>query len=403
MAVIDLDLSPADDQPAPRRFGRLGAVVVLCGLLLLVGPDVRVKPWITGVAQIPIRTGAWLSVSGDTLLVSGATQIAAFELGTGHERWRTDTGVVGGELLHHNGLLIASGADPAALNAGRFRARSAVIDRDTGTVLWWADGAISLHNGMIVLYLDGTVSLLREDGAKVWTVDGHGIVPVLDDAAATIVTLDKSTGELVERVLPSLIERRRASVPGADGVDGMWLYDGTLSLFDREGDILRFDTSTLTLLPPETADRFRVDCGRVWCMISEHTLVDKKTGATVHETSNWEYALSTDAGVVGLGILVGDGEPTLVRELYDFRSGASTDMDGWVALNLPPGAPVRSPGRAILLSQPGVGTSYLSLFDDTGLHRLGRLPVPNLAQCTLTKQILACRVGADLVRIWRLP
>jgi hypothetical protein len=77
-----------------------------------------------------------------------------------------------------------------------------------------------------------------------------------------------------------------------------------------------------------------------------------------------------------------------------------------MALNLNPGAPISAPGRAIVLADRGDKSTYVAIFDDTGLHRLGLLPVTNMAQCVLADlaggRSLACRIGADLVRIWRL-
>jgi hypothetical protein len=402
MAVIDLDLSPetAPDSPTKGK-GRLAAVIVLCGLLFL-GSDARVRPWAQDLARIGIRPGSVIQVAGADLLVSGGSLVIAYDLATGHERWRTRTDLTGGDLWYSDGLLLASGADPRGLESGQFQPRTVAIDQASGTVLWRTDGNVIVEGGLLVLYAESSVSLLREDGTKVWTLDGHGIAPAIDNRATIVATLDKQTGELVERVLPSLIELRREVLPGAQGADGMWFYDGTLNVFHAQQDVHRYDAHTLMSLPADPPEAFRVDCGRVWCMINENRLVDKATGAVLYETHGWQYAISTDAGVLGLGILVGGGEPTLVRELFDTRSRTAIDMKGWVALNLNPGTPVTAPGRAILLAYRGEKASYLAVLDDAGLRQLGLLPWRDLAQCSLSGQMLACRVNADLVQIWRL-
>jgi hypothetical protein len=408
MAFIDLDLrEEGESRPHAKGGSRAAAVIVLCGLLILGAPERRPAPWAQDVALIGIRPGSVLSVAGDALVISGnGNEVIAYDLATGHERWRTDTGLSGGDVWQFHDVLLASGADPAGLDAGEFRPRSLALDRATGRILWSVNGGIASEGGLLVLYDREGISLLRDDGTKVWTLEAHGIMPVIDPSAAIVATLDKQTGELVERAIPSLLEVRRAILPGAQGADGMWFYDGTLNVFHAEQDVLRYDSATLQPLPPEQLDSFRVDCGRVWCMISEGRLVDKATGAVVHEMHNWEYAITNDAGVLGLGILVGDGEPTLVREIFDPRTGKATDLRGWVALNLNPGSPVSATGHTILLAYRGANSSYLDVFDDHGRRRLGVLPTNNLSQCALGElpraTMLACRVGAELVRLWRL-
>jgi hypothetical protein len=409
MAVIDLDLRNDEEPSPPARGARLlAAVVVLCGLLILGAPERPPVPWAQEVARIAIRPGGVLNVAGDLLIISGAQELMAYDVASGRERWRTDTRISGGEVWAFQDLLLASGADPKGLDEGQFRPRSVAIERATGRVLWRVDGSITSLRGLLVLYGEAMIALLREDGTKIWTLDGGGITPAIDQKTNIVATLDKRTGELVERVMPSLIELRRAILPGALGADGMWFYDGTLNIFHADQDIFRYDAATLQALPQEPIDTFRVDCGRVWCMISEGELVDKATGAVVYETRNWEYALSNDAGVLGLGILIGDGEPTLVREIFDPRTGTATDLEGWVAVNLVSGAPVSATDPRVLLAYRGEKASYLDIFDDHGLRRLGVLPTRDLAQCALSgpdasqETMLACRVGAELVRLWRL-
>jgi PQQ-like domain len=403
MSVIDLDSAPqAAPQPPTTGKGRLAAVVLLCGLLFLGAAEAKVVPWALDVAQVGILEGSLIHVSGPDLLISGSGRVIAYDLASGRERWRTETGLVGGDLWHIGDLVIVLGADPRALDGGTYLPRTVGIDQATGAVRWRADGNVVLEGGLLLLYGDSAVSLLREDGSKVWTLDGRGITPAIGERATIVATLDKRTGELIERVLPSLAELRRAILPDAQGADGMWFYDGTLNIFHSERDVQRYDTATLTRLLGPPPEEFRVDCGRVWCMINENRLVDKATGAVVYQTKGWEYAVVNDAGVLGLGLLIGDGEPTLVREIFDPRSGTATNLKGWVALNLNPGAPVQAPGRAILLAYRGEKSSHLALFDDTGLHQLGPLPLRDIAYCALSGELLACRVGAELVRIWRL-
>jgi PQQ-like domain len=403
MAVIDLDLSPRASPQAPARGRRrVALVILLCGLLFLGAAEVKLKPWAIEVARIGIVPGSLIHVAGDDLLISGGGRVIAYDLVTGRERWRTETQLLGGDLWHLGGLVVVLGADPRALDSGRYLPRTIGIDQATGAVLWRVDGPVVLESGLLLLYGEAAISLLREDGTILWTLDGHGIRPVINDHGTIVATLDKQTGELIERVIPSLIELRRAILPDALGADGMWFYDGSLNIFHAEQALQRYDTATLARLPGPPPEEFRVDCGRVWCMINEHRLVDKATGAVVHQTKDWEYAIATDAGVLGLGLLIGDGEPTLVREIFDPRTGRVTNLQEWSALNLNAGAPVSAPGRAIVLARRGETASYVAVFDDNGLHVLGLIPSRDIAQCALSDQALACRIGADLVRIWRL-
>lgn len=403
MAVIELDLS-ADPEPGPPawRASRVAAVILLCGLLFAGAPEVVPKPWAQEVAQIRVPPGSGLTVSGADVIISAAREVVAYALATGQERWRVNTGLSGGDVWPHNGLLIVTGPDPAGLEAREFRPRTIAIDQATGHILWRLNGGVYPQADLMVQYRETMISLLRDDGTTVWTVDGHGVNPVIDEQATIVATLDKATGELVERLLPNLIELRRAILPAAQGADGMWFYDGTLNIFRGETEPIRYDAATLTQLAPAPENDFRLDCGRLWCMLGAKRLVDKATGAIVHLTRDWEYAISNDAGVLGLAVLVGDGEPTPVLEIFDPRTAAVTDLTGWVALNLNPGAPIHSPGGTVLLALRAQNSSYLAVFDDRGLHHLGVLPTRDLSHCALTTSMIACRAGADLVRLWRL-
>jgi hypothetical protein len=129
----------------------------------------------------------------------------------------------------------------------------------------------------------------------------------------------------------------------------------------------------------------------------------KESGEKIFEVTDWDLVLRTDVGLVGLGFAQNEG-PMRVQGVFDPRTGRQLEIKDWSVFDAdfrdPRPAPIKGP--VYVWSYQNL-LDYFGILKSDGVRTLGVLPhLGELRQCAVTASHVACLVGANLVRIWRL-
>jgi len=202
------------------------------------------------------------------------------------------------------------------------------FDRDTGAVLWKAEGAprsvISARNqSLLARSLDGTVtSLVPETGAARWSVQSgvKGDLPafagkdrVVVAGEGGVVAFDPSTGRSLWSTPPEAIATAPPAIAGSCLAVGE--ADGTLRCRDPQTGETRwaFRTRTALLAPPVADER-----GHLYLGTTDRRVLSLDAG---HGKRRWKWDVGADVqSTVALS-----GDKVLVASfdavLYAFHSG----------------------------------------------------------------------------------
>jgi hypothetical protein len=132
-------------------------------------------------------------------------------------------------------------------------------------------------------------------------------------------------------------------------------------------------------------------------------LTHKETGEKIFEATDWDMVLRTEVGLVGLRFAQNEG-PMRVQGLFDPRAARVVEIENWSIFdaNFRDPRPAAIKGPVYVWSYQNV-LDYFGILKSDGVHTLGVLPhVGELRQCAAAAPHVACMVGANLVRIWRL-
>ncbi|GIH11073.1 hypothetical protein Rhe02_91400 [Rhizocola hellebori] len=422
----DLDLLE-EPPPRPSRFGKrwrpwaaAGAVLVLLSTLGSAGS--RPVASIQLVAQFEVHDATRLEVIGDSLLVAEPDRLTSYVMGSGQRRWQVQTGLSDVFLARDDDMVILNGTlGPAKMNLPPPQA-SMAVDIATGEVRWRITGYIDvLEDALIAYQYSGPSEVpdqLNESGITVYSRDGRRALwstpqsrvgPAVNVERSIVTTLDRETGELTDHKLHTGEVINRYTFPELIGANGFFYDRGRAVFFFDDGRQLSFDGITLHPNPDSMHDLRQdpIDCGQVWCNYKAdgpgYFMIDKASGKKVYEASDWDIIVRTEIGLLGIRYPQGDG-PMRALGMFEPRTGKELEVKGWSLLDLAfnDPLPVISKGPIYLWSYQNT-LDYFGILKADGVRTLGVLAhTDELRQCTVAAPNVACLVGSNLVRIWRL-
>jgi hypothetical protein len=428
---LDRDLDFVDEEPPPRP-SRLGnrwrpwaaAGIAVAILSTLGNAEFRPDSGVELIAEFEVHNSAQLEAVGDALLVAEPELLSSYEPTSGERRWQVRTGLFDPYVTVDGEVAMLSGSPDRRNGPQRPTQASVAVEIATGEVRWRIPGYVEALDEVLIAYIysdgealleeqqfDLIVEIYSRDGQrKLWSTPPSSTGPAVNPERLILSTLDKATGELVERSLLTGAVVNRYTFPELVGADGFFYNRSRAMFFFEDGRHVEFDGINLRtefddrrpFTQPES-----LDCGEVMCQYrmddSGFFLTDKRSGRKLLEVADWDVIMRTEVGLVGLRFPQNEG-PLHVQGMFDPRTGKELEIEGWSVFD----ADVRGP-------QPGSvkGPVYVTSYQNTldyfgilkrdGVRTLGVMKHDGeLRQCAVAAPHVACVVGANLVRLWRL-
>ncbi len=423
---LDRDFDAIEEPPPrPSRFGRRWRPWAAAGLVAVVlatlgSAGLRPSSPLELVAEFAAHPTAQLISVGSRLLVHEPDLLRSIELSSGKVTWQTRTDIKEGYLGLRGDLLILTGHSGLITRDGPPPSASMAVEAATGVIRWQIPGNVEMHDDFMISYeaaelppqdIKTTITVYSTDAKPIWSIPPGQGISAPNIVRSLMGTLDPATGELVERNLRTGEETNRYTFPELKGAEGLYYNDSVAFIFFNNGRTLSFDGISVT--DPVTHDLGfggpePFDCGQVWCRQKADGpgfyLTDKVSGRKVYEISDWEIIARVESGILGLRYPNMEG-PVPALTHFEPGSGKVTELRGWSMLSLR-----FLEARTPVVEGPAYMWSYKNELDYFGILRQGAVSIigvlPHTGElrfCQVDAPYLACMIGADLVRIWRLP
>ena len=399
-----------------RRRAWIAAGLAVAILSILGNAEFRPDPGMKLVAEIPTDNTARLMAIEGQLIVIGAGSLISYEPSTGQQRWSVQTGLFEAYAIPKDGLLFVSGSMSRSRMDFEVDQASMAIELSTGEVRWRVPGFVEVVDDLLVAYSsplysemgERTVSIYTREAKLIWTTPAGPVVPALNVERSIMGTVNRDTGELIEYELATGTVTRKYTFPELAGANGLYYDNGRALFYFADGRQLRFDGITVTAMPDEPMFGYPepMDCGVVWCRHNADSpgyhLVDKNSGKKIFDTDDWEVIVRTPTGLLGARYPQSDG-PMPALSVFNPSTGAKLELTGWSALDIVFGGPQLPITDPVYLWSYKNELDYFAVLRGDGPYTVGVLPhTAELRDCAVVAPQLACIIGADLVRIWRL-
>ncbi len=414
--LIDLDLYEEPKELAPPRRMSASASPVLraiaaaltVALLLATGSaGGKPRPGVQQVADIAVPAEATLAALDGNLYLLQPGVLIALDPRSARQRWRVETDLSREFIRGEGDLIIVTGTQVTA-SLQRSPVRSLAIDVRTGEVRWSLTGDLTIADGYFVVHeisfagieAPGQVTVYDRAGKQIWSIPKEASwSSTVDSRRQTVFTLDPGTGELVEYRLDNGAVASRAVVPELVGAGGIGSYEGDVFVFFPSGGTLIREESGAFIAQGGDGKEESADCGMLWCVYSFGIkLIDKATGELVHHGQDWEMAISTDFGVIGIhGVY--DYQPKAVS-FVEPRSRRVQRLTNWSPVGPPADSRVVRWHGPLFFVANAPPRTYFGVLDSTSIRIAGSVPYEHLPQCAATVYLVVCRVSPKNVRAW---
>jgi hypothetical protein len=429
---LDRDFDFADPEqelpPRPSRFGSrwrpwVAAGVAVASMLMLGNAEFRPDSGVDLVAQFEVHSLAQLEVVGDALLVAEPELLSSYEPSSGERRWQVRTGLFDPYLIADGDLVRLSGSLNRNNGVPQPAQVSMAIEVASGEVRWQIPGYVEALDEVLIAYVysgdntvidqqsDLVVEIYSRDGRrKLWSTPPSGTGPAVNPERSLLTTLDNTSGELTEHNLLTGAVVNRYTFPELVGANGFFYNRNRAMFFFEDGRQVQFDGINLTtdfddrgpFMQPEP-----MDCGSVICQYrmdgSGFFLTDKETGRKILEVTDWDVIMRTEVGLLGLRFPQNEGPLRLVG-MFDPRTGKKQEIKDWSVFDADVNGPqpASAKGPVYVMSYQNT-LDYFGILKGDGVRTLGVMKHDGeLRQCAVSAPHVACVVGANLVRLWRL-